>query len=172
MIGATNASAAVLCALILLAGGCQTADVSGERTAVHGKPRSPIDAKLEMIGEAGADGRAAFRLSVTAEADFSDAAIDIKFPNGSEVIDGAVSWRGDLKAGRLHEMKVTALIPRKTQYKVTANVVFQHTAKMKLKRRVVLNVRDGKAVPPDRGLEKGRRHKGVPLKEFLKKKGG
>ncbi len=172
MNGAINAPAAALCALVLLAGGCRTADVSGERAPVHGKPRSPVDAKLEMIGETGAGGRTTFRLSVTPEVDFSNAAIEIKFPKGSEVIEGATSWRGDLKAARLHEMEITVLIPEKPNYKVTANVVFSHTAKMKLKKRVVLNVRSGKPVPPDRGLKKGHRHKGVTLEEFLKKKGG
>ncbi len=172
MNGATNASAAALCAVILLAGGCRPADVSGKRTPVHGKPRSPVDARLEMVGEPGPSGRTTFRLSVTLEVDFSDVAIDIKIPKGSEVIKGAMSWRGDLKAGRLHEMEITALIPEKPHYKVTANIVFQHTAEMKLKKRVVLDVRNGEPVPPDRGLKKGHRRKAVTLKEFLKKKGG
>lgn len=172
MNGAINASAAALCALVLLTGGCRPADVSGEMEPVHGKPRSPVDAKLEMIGGTGAGGRTTFRLSVTPETDFSNAAIEIKFPNGSEVIEGATSWQGDLEAGRLHKMEVTALIPEKPHYKVTANVVFLHTAKMKLKRRVVLNVQNGKPVLPDRGLKKGHRHKGVTREEFLKKKGG
>ncbi len=178
MNGATNASAAALCALILLAPGCRTAEVSCKEAVearserpVHGKPRPPVDAKLEMVGESGADGRTTFRLSVTSETDFSNVTIDIKLPENSEAIRGAVSWRGDLEAGRLHEMEVTALIPKIASYRVTADIVLLHTARARIKERAVLNVHMGKPTLPARAVKKGHRHKGVPLKEFLKKGG-